>query len=63
MNKSWCFLLAALCGIAHADERADLAKKLPGGIKAEDIRQTPVPGVYEISHGGEIAYVSGDGRY
>jgi len=44
------------------DIRVQLAKRLPGA-KAEDIRQTPIPGMYEISLGTSTAYISEDGKY
>ena len=44
------------------DPRADIVKKI-GGIKLEDVRITPVNGIYEITRGSEISYVSSDGRY
>ncbi len=42
--------------------RATIQAKLPG-IQAEDIRKTPIPGIYELSKGSEVLYISGDGRY
>lgn len=45
-----------------ADVRARVVAKLPGA-KAEDVAPSPVPGLYEITVGGQIAYVSGDGKY
>lgn len=47
---------------AKADPRAELAKKIPG-TKVEDVRATPIPGIFELAHGADIAYVSSDGRY
>jgi len=44
------------------DIRAQLAKKLPGA-KAEDVRATPIAGVYEITVGSSTAYISADGKY
>src|SRR5262245_20816573 len=66
MNTSWLLLLgltAAVASAADADPRAELAKKLPGKVSVEDIRATPMPGIFEVTQGSEIAYVSGDGRY
>ncbi|HEU4530559.1 MAG TPA: DsbC family protein [Steroidobacteraceae bacterium] len=62
-------LLAGLCGpafagnapAAPADPRVDIAKKL--GAKPEDLRPSPVPGIYEFTQGAEIGYVTSDGRY
>jgi thiol:disulfide interchange protein DsbC len=47
---------------AKVDARAELASKIPGA-KAEDLRPTPIPGVYELMRGADIAYVSNDGKY
>jgi thiol:disulfide interchange protein DsbC len=54
---------AALPAVAtDAVSLAQVAAKLPGA-KAEDLRTTPVPGVYEYRRGAELAYVTADGRY
>jgi thiol:disulfide interchange protein DsbC len=45
-----------------ADPRAAIAKKLPG-VKVEDIVPSPIKGIYELRMGGDVAYVSADGRY
>jgi len=42
--------------------RAQLAAKIPGA-KAEDVRPSPVPGLYEVMLGTSVGYVSADGRY
>ena len=47
---------------AKADPRAAIAKKIDG-LKLEDVRMSPVTGIYEITRGSEISYVSADGRY
>jgi thiol:disulfide interchange protein DsbC len=44
------------------DPRAVIVNKL-GGVKLEDVRMSPVNGVYEVTRGSEISYLSGDGRY
>jgi thiol:disulfide interchange protein DsbC len=33
------------------------------GVKNEDVRPTPVPGVFEVRRGADIVYMSGDGKY
>lgn len=33
------------------------------GVKVDDVRPTPLPGVYEIQSGMNFGYVSADGRY
>ncbi len=45
-----------------ADPRAAILKKIDG-LTLEDVRISPVNGIFEISHGADISYVSGDGRY
>jgi thiol:disulfide interchange protein DsbC len=47
---------------AKADPRAVIVKKV-GGIKLEDVRMSPVTGVYEVTRDSEISYLSADGRY
>jgi len=55
---------AAAAGAPSAqDPRAALAKKIPGGAKADELRASPIQGVYEFARGTEIAYVSEDGKY
>ena len=45
-----------------ADPRAEIVKKV-GGIKLEDVRISPVNGIYEVTRDAEISYLSSDGRY
>jgi thiol:disulfide interchange protein DsbC len=47
---------------AAAKIRAAIAKNFPD-MKVDDVRATPMPGIYEVRLGGEIAYVSADGAY
>jgi thiol:disulfide interchange protein DsbC len=47
---------------AKPDPRAEIVKKL-GGLKLEDVRISPIPGLYEIQRGSDINYVSADGRF
>ena len=42
--------------------RAAIAKKFPD-MKVDDVRPTPMTGIYEVAMGADIAYVSGDGRF
>jgi thiol:disulfide interchange protein DsbC len=46
---------------AKGDVRATIAKRLD--IKVEDVRPSPVPGLYEVVSGSEVGYVSVDGRF
>lgn len=57
-------LLTAIAGApaTTVDARIELAAKLPG-IEAKDIRESPVPGLYEVMVGARIVYVSADGRF
>ena len=45
-----------------ADPRIALAAKIPG-TKPEDLRPTPVPGIYELTQGADVSYVTADGKY
>ncbi len=59
----------ALAGPARADDpgpvariEADLKAAYPG-TSFRDIRPTPLPGIFEVSMGRNLAYVGSDGRY
>jgi thiol:disulfide interchange protein DsbC len=45
-----------------AAELAAVAARVPGA-KAEDVRGTPIPGIYEFKRGAELVYVTADGKY
>jgi thiol:disulfide interchange protein DsbC len=47
---------------AAKDPRVEIAAKIPGA-KPEELRMSPIPGVYELARGTDIAYVSNDGKY
>jgi thiol:disulfide interchange protein DsbC len=46
-----------------ADPRAALLKLLPAGSKSEDLRASPIPGIYEFTQGAEVSYLTADGKY
>jgi thiol:disulfide interchange protein DsbC len=50
-------------GAQAADPRAALLKRLPAGSKAEDLRPSPIPGIYEFSQGADVSYLTADGKY
>lgn len=59
--------LAAWLSVAVAQDTPALSKdalaaKL-NGVAAEDIKDSPLAGVYEVSVGSNVAYVTADGRY
>ena len=48
--------------VIPADVRAHIVAKLPG-VQASDVAVSPISGLYEVTMGGLIAYVSADGKY
>jgi thiol:disulfide interchange protein DsbC len=56
-------LLGTTAAHAHgaAGTEARLAKML--GLKTEDVKPASIPGLYRITIGPQVAYVSADGRY
>ena len=67
-NRRLAPLLALPLGLTAAGLSAqtltkeELASKL-NGIEANDISDSPVPGVYQVAVGASVAYVTADGRY
>jgi thiol:disulfide interchange protein DsbC len=43
------------------DARAEIARRLE--VKVEDVKPSPIAGLYEIRSGAEVGYVSVDGRF
>ncbi|HEX3949981.1 MAG TPA: DsbC family protein [Steroidobacteraceae bacterium] len=54
---------AANADQAAADPRAALLKLLPAGSKLEDLRPSPIAGIYEFTQGAEVSYLTADGKY
>jgi thiol:disulfide interchange protein DsbC len=46
-----------------ADPRAALVKLLPAGTKPEDLRPSPIAGIYEFVQGADVTYLTADGKY
>lgn len=46
---------------AKGDIRGQIAKRLE--IRVEDIKPSPIAGLYEVRSGAEVGYVSTDGKY
>jgi thiol:disulfide interchange protein DsbC len=69
VSKAHTFALIALpLGFAAAGVSAEdltkeqLATQL-NGVAVEDISESPLPGIYEVAVGANVAYVTKDGRY
>jgi thiol:disulfide interchange protein DsbC len=74
MTRKWLLGLLILAGAcaqtqalaqqpeAAADPRTEVASHLPGA-KADDLRSSPIKGMYEYTKGTDIAYVTADGKY
>jgi thiol:disulfide interchange protein DsbC len=73
MTLKWLLGLVAVLGVAGlvparadqaapADARVEVAKRIKGA-HPDDLRATPIPGIYEYTQGTQIAYVTADGKY
>jgi thiol:disulfide interchange protein DsbC len=47
---------------AKTDPRVAIASRIPG-TRPEEFRASPIQGIYELTRGSEIAYVTADGKY
>jgi thiol:disulfide interchange protein DsbC len=61
-------LLTAAAGGSFADSAAPdpriaLLKVLPAGSKLDDLRPSPIAGLYEFVQGAEVSYITSDGKY
>jgi len=45
------------------DPRTALLKLLPAGSKLEDLRPSPIAGIYEYTQGAQVSYLTADGKY
>ncbi|MBV8306719.1 MAG: DsbC family protein [Gammaproteobacteria bacterium] len=55
-------MVAAQQAPAGADPRVDVAAHIPGA-HPEELRTTAVPGIYELTRGADIVYVTADGKF
>ena len=53
---------AAAADLSDPAFRAEISKKFPN-VAPENITATPVDGIFEISQGGVVGYITADGRY
>ena len=68
MNKNWIAVSLLLAApLAGAQDNAPRSKEEVAatlkGVDASDISDSPVPGIYQVAVGAEVAYVTSDGRY
>lgn len=68
MKAGWSILpLSLFLAVSLAQEDGELSKEelaaLLVGVEASEIADSPMPGVYEIAIGSNVAYVTADGRY
>ena len=66
-----CALLLGLLSVTLAsaaqsptetDPRVAIAARIPGATP-DQLRATPIPNIYELSRGADVAYVTTDGKY
>ncbi len=60
------WLLGAACGPVAAEEaaiRKNLAERLPGFPKIDEITKTAIPGIYEVRFGSEVVYTDEHGDH
>lgn len=70
MRKTWIFAAALLVpAFASADRQADmdqllenLKKEIPN-VKAEDVSETPIAGLYQVINNGAIVYLTPNLKY
>ena len=55
-------LAAAQAPAPAPDPRVEVSSRIPG-TRPDQLRPTPMPGVYELTRGTDIAFVSTDGKY
>jgi len=46
-----------------SDPRVALLKLLPAGSKLDELKPSPIAGIYEYAQGADISYLTADGKY
>ena len=54
---------AAVPGADPADPRIALLKRLPAGVKLQDLQPSPIAGIYQFMQGADISYLTADGKF
>ncbi len=68
MKKTFAIAATALLSAAFATgavaqpSKAEIAARL-NNVSADDITDSPLPGIYQVQVGSRVAYISGDGRF
>ena len=55
-------LASAAQSATETDPRVAIAARIPGATP-DQLRATPIPNIYELSRGADVAYVTTDGKY
>lgn len=66
MKKLFLLILLALTAGAQANEaaiRKSIAERIPEFPKIDEVRPTPIPGLFEVRVGNEILYSDATGQY
>ncbi len=62
-SSTLCWSMPARAADPAPDPRVALLKVLPAGTKIDDLRPSPISGLYEFSQGADISYLTADGKY
>ena len=66
VSLSLCLSMGLAAPLAHANEaaiRKALTERLPNLPKIDEVRQSPMPGLWEIRFGNEVRYTDATGSY
>ena len=45
------------------DPRLGILKLLPAGSKLDDLKPSPIPGIYEYTENADVSYITADGKF